>query len=280
MSSIVVYNNGELELKVPVNDETIWLTQKQLGELFDVEVNTVNYHIKNIYKQNELVKSLTIRKIRIVQKEGNRDVERDVEHYNLDLIISIGYRVNSITATKFRKWATSVLKEYIVNGYAINEHKMTEQRLSLLEDDIATIKSHIQNNTLELKQGIFYNGEIFDAYVFISNIIKSAKNSIVLIDNYIDDSILSLLSKNPNITIIIYTQTISKPLHLDIQKYNKQYKNLIVKKTNIFHDRFIIVDNSQVYHSGASLKDLGNKVFAFSKIEIDPNMILKNCKLN
>lgn len=227
MSNIIVYNNGELELKVAVNDETIWLNQKQLGELFNVEIHTINYHIKNIYKQKELNKGSTIRKIRIVQKEGKRELEREVEHYNLDMIISIGYRVNSITATQFRQWATSVLKEYIQNGYAINEHKITQQRLSTLENDVATIKSHIQNNSLELKQGIFYNGEIFDAYVFVSDIIKSANSSIILIDNYIDDSVLTLLSKNTNMILTIYTQQISKQLQLYIKKIDP---NDILKK--------------------------------------------------
>ena len=128
ISNIIVYNDGELELNVSVGNETIWLTQKQLGELFNVEIHTINYHIKNIYKQKELMQNPTTRKIRIVQKEGNRTVERDVEHYNLDMIISIGYRVNSITATKFRQWATSVLINYIQNGYVINGEKITNDR--------------------------------------------------------------------------------------------------------------------------------------------------------
>ena len=274
MNNIVVYNDGELELKVSVNNETIWLTQKQLSELFTVELHTINYHIKNIFKQKELDKNPTIRKIRIVRKEGNREVQRDIEHYNLDMIISIGYRVNSITATKFRQWATSVLKNYIQNGYAINKEKLTQQRLLSLENDMITFKSHIKDNTLEIKQGIFVNGEIFDAYVFISNIIKSAKKSIVLIDNYIDESVLTLFSKNQTINIIIYTQNISKQLKLDIEKYNKQYNNLELKTTKKFHDRFMIIDDDEVYHIGASLKDLGNKIFAFSKINIDKNKLI------
>ncbi len=274
MNNIVVYNDGELELKVSVNDETIWLNQKQLGELFGVESNNITYHIQNIYKQKELSKNSTTQKIRVVQKEGKREVERDVDHYNLDMIISIGYRINSITATKFRQWATSVLKNYIQNGYAINQHKINELRLSSLENDVATIKSHIKNSSLEFKQGIFFNGQIFNAYAFASDLIKSAKKSIVLIDNFIDETVLTLFSKNQNIKISIYTQNIPKQLQLDIQKYNKQYNNLEVKITKNFHDRFMIIDN-EVYHIGASLKDLGSKVFAFSKIEnIDTSIIL------
>jgi len=221
MNNIITYNDGELELNVSIEKETVWLSQKQLGELFDVEVHTVNYHIKNIYKQKELDTNPTTRKIRIVQKEGNREVQRDVEHYNLDMIISIGYRVNSITATKFRQWAISVLKNYIQNGYAINREKITQQRLQSLENDMTTLKSHIKNNRLEIKQGIFFKGEIFDAYLFVSDIIKNAKKSVVLIDNYIDEFILTLLSKNQSINVIIYTQSISKQLKLDVQKYNK-----------------------------------------------------------
>jgi hypothetical protein len=275
MSNVVVYNDGELELKVPVNGETIWLTQKQLGELFGVTKQNISLHINRILQDNELVKDSTVKFFLTVQKEGNRFVERNLEHYNLDMIISVGYKVNSVTATKFRQWATSVLKNYIQNGYAINQHKINELRLSSLENDVETIKSHIKTNSLELKQGIFYNGQIFNAYIFVSDLIKVAKKSIILIDNYIDESTLTLLSKNSNIKIKIFTNNISKQLHLDINKFNKQYNNLEVKITKNFHDRFIILDENDVYHIGASLKDLGNKVFAFSKISIDSNDILK-----
>ena len=208
-----------------------------------------------------------------VAKDGKL---RKIKFYNLDMIISIGYRVNSKKATQFRKWATSILKEYIINGYAINKEKLTEQRLHSLENNISDIKSHIKNNTLELKQGIFYNGQIFEAYIFISDMIKNTKTSITLIDNYIDDTTLTLFSKNQNITISIYTQTISKQLKLDIQKYNKQYKNLSVKTTKNFHDRFMIIDSDKVFHIGASLKDLGNKTFAFTQINLKCEDILKS----
>ena len=274
-SDMVVYNDGEIELKVSVDEETIWLTQKQLGELFEVTVPNINMHIKAIYKEGELLESRTIQKYLIVQQEGNREVKREIEHYNLDMIISVGYRVNSQKATKFRQWATSVLKHYIQNGYAINAHKITEQRLSTLENDVATIKSHIKNNTIELKQGIFFNGQIFDAYALLSDLISSAKSSIVLIDNYIDASILTLFSKNPHVTCTLYTSNISKQLELDIQKYSKQYGNLEVKTTKHFHDRFLICDET-VYHFGASLKDLGHKVFAVNKVNMLANDILKN----
>ena len=278
MSDLIIYQNGELELNIQITDEMIWLNQKQLSELFEVESNNITYHIKNIYKQKELEKFSTTQKIRVVQKEGNREIERNIDHYNLDMIISIGYRVNSLTATKFRQWATSILKDYIQNGYVINSEKITQQRLLSIENDVETIKSHIQNKSFELKQGIFYDGQIFDAYVFVSSLIKNAKTSIILIDNYIDESVLTLFSKNRDIQIEIYTQTITKQLKLDIEKYNKQYNNLTIKQTKSFHDRFMIIDNQEVYHIGASLKDLGKKVFAFSKIDISVDNIKKGLK--
>ena len=275
MKNIVVYNTGELEVNVSIEEETLWLNQKQLGELFNVEIHTINYHIKNIFKQKELEKIPTIRKIRIVQQEGNRKVEREVEHYNLDMIISIGYRVNSITATKFRQWATSILKEYISKGYAVNTHKITEYRLANLENDMQIIKSKIKNDTLDLKQGIFYEGQFFDAYIFISDILKNAKKSITLIDNYIDENTLLHLSSNKDLNINIITKSLTKELKLIIEKFNKQYKNLKVFEYSKSHDRFLIIDEKIIYHIGASFKDLGNKWFAFSKLEDDNFELLK-----
>lgn len=275
MKNIVVYNTGELEVNVSIEEETLWLNQKQLGELFNVEIHTINYHIKNIFKQKELEKIPTIRKIRIVQQEGNRKVEREVEHYNLDMIISIGYRVNSITATKFRQWATSILKEYISKGYAVNTHKITEYRLANLENDMQIIKSKIKNDTLDLKQGIFYEGQFFDAYIFISDILKNAKKSITLIDNYIDGNTLLHLSSNKDLNINIITKSLTKELKVIIEKFNKQYKNLKVFEYSKSHDRFLIIDEKIIYHIRASLKDLGNKWFAFSKLEDDNFELLK-----
>lgn len=283
ISNIVVYSDGELELKASVVDETLWLTQKQLSELFAVESHNITYHIKNIYKQKELEQFSTTQKIRVVQIEGSREVERNVDHYNLDMIISIGYRVNSLTATKFRQWATSVLKKYIQHGYVINTEKITTDRFLSLENDIFTLKSQmaevnlqLKHNPFPLQKGIFFDGQIFDAYIFVIDLIKSAKKSIVLIDNYVDDSTLMLFTKNQTISITLFTHTLSKQLQLDIEKYNKQYKNLEVKITKKFHDRFIIIDESSIYHIGASIKDLGTKVFAFSKIDISFKNILKN----
>jgi hypothetical protein len=270
MNDVVIYNSGEVELKVPVDSDTIWLTQKQIAELFDVQVPAISKHINNIFAQNELIENMVVSKMEITTKHGaisNKTQSKEVKVYNLDIVLAVGYRTNSLKAIHFRKWATSVLKNYIVNGYAVNTHKITEQRLINLENDMVHVKSHIKNNTLDLKQGIFYDGQVFDAYSFVSDLIRSAKESIKIIDNYCDDTVLTLLSKNQDINITIYTHTVSKQLKLDIQKYNTQYKPIKLKTFKSSHDRFIIIDDSEIYHIGASLKDLGKKWFAFSKMD-------------
>jgi hypothetical protein len=276
MSNIIIFKDGELDLQVSLDEETVWLNRHQLSELFCRDIKTIGKHINNVFKENELEKNSTVANFATIQNEGGREVTREIEHYNLDVIISVGYRVKSQRGVKFRQWATKILKRYIQDGYVINTHKITEQRLSSIENDLEDIKSHIKNNTLELKQGIFYDGEIFDAYVFLSDLIKSATISIVVVDNYIDESTFTLLSKNQDISITIYTATIPKQLKLDIEKYNKQYNNLNVKIAKNYHDRFIIIDGKEIYHIGASLKDLGKKVFAFSKINLDANELLEN----
>lgn len=285
ISNIVVYNDGELELKVSVNEETIWLTQKQLAELFKVSKQNVSLHINNIFNEEELDKKSTVKFFLIVQKEGNRQVERNIEHYNLDMIISIGYRVNSFTATKFRQWATKTLKNYIQNGYVINSDKITNERFINLEKDVNVLKSQmnevkslVKNNKLETNEGIFYDGQIYDSYTFILDLIKQVRNEIILIDNYIDDTVLTLFSKIPNTKITIYTNTISKQLKLDFEKYLKQYDNITLKTFKNSHDRFLILDKKDIYHIGASLKDLGKKWFAFSKMNLDIDELIK--KLN
>ncbi|XQC06133.1 virulence RhuM family protein [Arcobacter cryaerophilus gv. pseudocryaerophilus] len=269
LSNLVVYNDGELELKVSVDSETIWLTQKQIAEVFGGTKQNISLHINNIYKEKELDKISTVKYYLTVQKEGNREVTRNIEHYNLDMILSLGYRINSIKATKFRQWATSVLKNYIQNGYAINNHKITEQRLFALENDMQFIKSKIKNNSLEFNQNIFFDGQIYDAYSFVNDLLKLAKSEIVLIDNYIDETVFTLFSKYPNINFTIYTSTISKQLKLDFEKYSKQYKNISLKTFKSSHDRFLIIDKKEIYHLGASLKDLRKKWFAFSKMSLN-----------
>lgn len=284
-SDMVIYNDGELELNVSVTEDTLWLTQKQIAELFEVTKQNISLHINRIFKDEELNKNSTVKFFLTVQKEGNRTVERNLEHYNLDMIISVGYRVNSITATKFRQWATFVLKSYITDGYVINSEKITNQRFKELENDVMFLKSKVENilnsledNSIKPSKGIFFDGQTYDAYVFINNLLKSAKSEVVLIDNYIDDTVFTLFSKYPNLKIKIYTQTISKQLRLDYQKYSSQYKNIEVKEFKNAHDRFLVIDQKEICHIGASLKDLGKKWFAFSKFEMEALEILGRLK--
>ena len=281
-SNIIVYNDGELELKVSLKNETVWLNRNQISELLGRDVKTIGKHITNIFIDGELEQISTVAKFATVQKEGGREILRDIEYYNLDVIISVGYRVKSSKGVKFRQWATSVLKNYIQNGFVINSDKITNDRFVSLENEVTILKSQVKNisNSLEdksftKKQGIFYNGEIFDAYVFINDLIKTALNEIILIDNYIDETVFTLFSKYPNIKIKIYTQNISKQLKLDFEKYSKQYKNIELQEFKSSHDRFLIIDKKETYHLGASLKDLGKKWFAFSKFEIENLKILE-----
>ena len=265
--NIIVYENGEIEIKVSIDNynETIWLRAEDIAVLFDVQRPAIIKHVGNIYKTKELLENTTCS---ILEQVANDGKKRKIKYYNLDMIISIGYRVNSLKATMFRKWAINILKNYILDGYSINIHKITEQRLLSLENDMQTVKSKIRSNELELIQGIFYNGQIFDAYIFVNDLLKSAKKDIVLIDNYIDDTVLTLFSKYTNLQFTIVTKSLNKQFKLDIEKYNKQYDNLTIKLSDNYHDRFLIIDDKEVYHIGASLKDLGNKVFAFSKMDV------------
>ncbi|MEA1956247.1 MAG: RhuM family protein [Campylobacterota bacterium] len=280
----VIFNDGELELNVSVNNETVWLNRNQISELFGRDIKTIGKHINNVFKDKELDKISVVANFATTAKDGKR---YNIEYYNLDVIISIGYRVKSQKGVRFRQWATSVLKQYIQNGYTINGEKITHDRFVSLENDVTTLKSElgdiktlIQNNKLETTQGIFYDGQVYDAYIFVSDLIKKANKSIVLVDNYIDESILTLLSKrDENISVTIYTKNITKQIQLDLKKYNEQYPKIELKKFTSSHDRFIILDKKDVYHIGASLKDLGKKWFAFSKLDIDALDILSKLKV-
>ncbi|WP_428025908.1 virulence RhuM family protein [Arcobacter sp.] len=284
-SDMVIYNDGELELNVSVTKDTLWLTQKQIAELFEVTIPNINMHIKAIYKEEELFENRTIQKYLIVQQEGKRKVKREVEHYNLDVVISVGYRVNSKKATTFRQWATSVLKNYITDGYVINSEKITNDRFVSLENEVVFLKSQMQEmkalingDSFKPSKGIFFDGQIYDAYVFINDLLKSATNEVMLVDNYVDDTVFTLFSKYQNLKFKIYTQKISKYLNLDYQKYKAQYQNIELQEFKKAHDRFLIIDNKEIYHIGASLKDLGKKWFAFSKFEIEALDILGRLK--
>ncbi len=278
-AEIVIYkeiDNADFQIEVRVEDDTIWLTQTQIVSLFDSSKANVSEHIKHIFLSKELEPDATVRKFRTVQLEGNRKVQRNIDHYNLDMIISIGYRVNSIRGTQFRIWANKVLKEYLLKGHAINH------RLEKVENDVFHIKEKVNsiefqiNANLPPNEGVFFNGQVFDAWQFVSKLIKAAHKNIILIDNYIDESVLMLLSKrNPGVKAIIYTSKITKQLEADMVKHNLQYPAIKVATFTHSHDRFLIIDEKTVYHIGASLKDLGKKWFAFSKINLDPKDLLR-----
>lgn len=276
-NEIIIYQpDEELSLDVRVDDETVWLTQSQIVELFESSKANISEHLKHIFDSGELSKEATVRKFRTVRQEGNRNVTRNIDFFNLDVIISVGYRVNTVRGIQFRQWANKVLKEYLLRGYAVN------QRLMQLEDRIDRHFSEYDRHLLQLdekvdffvrssiqpKEGIFFDGQIFDAYAFIAGLIRKARHRIVVIDNYIDDSVLVQLSKRtPGVTVDIYDGQISRQLRLDVEKHNAQYPGVTLHKYTKAHDRFLIIDE-EVYHIGHSLKDLGKKLFAFSKMDV------------
>ena len=255
---IILYQpNKEVKLEVRLENETVWLNRQQLAELFARDVKTIGKHINNALKE-ELAEMATVAKFAIVQNEGGRTVTRQIEFYNLDMILSVGYRVKSNRGIEFRRWSNRVLKNYLLKGYSIN------QRLKDLEEKVDTrLRKH--------EKQLDYLTDKVDFFVRTS---LPAKKSILLIDNYVDDSVLLMLSKrDEGVTATIYTHTISKQLELDIQKHNSQYSSIEVKTYKQCHDRFLIIDNTDVYHIGASLKDLGKKMFAFSRLDIPPKTI-------
>jgi len=210
-----------------------------------------------------------------VQKEGGRNVKRNIQLYNLDVIISVGYRVKSQRGTEFRIWATNILKTYLLKGFVFhNRLEVLEQKVSKLQDQNKHF-DFLLKTTLPPSEGIFYDGQVYDAWKFVSDLIKTANESIILIDNYVDDSVLTLLTKRTaGVKATLYTNNISKELSLDCEKHNKQYEPVELKAFTKSHDRFLIIDYNTVYHIGASLKDLGKKWFAFSRIEIDAQSLI------
>ena len=280
---IILYQPDEaIKLEVRLEDETVWLNRQQLSELFDRDIKTIGKHISNALKE-ELIDIPTVAKFATVQKEGERFVTRQVEFYNLDMILSVGYRVKSQRGIQFRQWANKVLKDYLLKGYSINqrlndmEYRMNNKFFQI-EKTIAEHDAKIDffvRTSLPPVEGIFFDGQIFDAYKFATDLIKSAKCSLVLIDNYVDESVLLMLSKrNSEVSATIYTHKINAQLQLDLNKHNDQYPPIEARTYKSSHDRFLIIDNTEVYHIGASLKDLGKKMFAFSKLELPAHTII------
>lgn len=278
-NQIILYRpNDTISLEVRLENETVWLSQAQMAELFQKDQSVIARHIKNIFIEKELE---TESNMQILHNTISKF--KPTTLYSLDIVISVGYRVKSIRGTEFRRWANKVLKAYLLRGYAIN------QRIELLENKIdrkfaehdakfERLNQQVDffvRTALPPTEGVFHDGKIFDAYKFATDLIKSAKKSLVLIDNYVDESVLLMLSKrNTGVSAKIYTSHWSDALKLDLQKHNKQYPPIEIEKYTKAHDRFLIIDDTDVYHIGASLKDLGKKLFAFSKLNISPKTIL------
>lgn len=253
---IILYQPDKtVKIEVRMEDETVWLTQAQISELFQRDRTVITRHINNVFKEHELDEKSNVHFLHIANSD------KPIKMYSLDVIISVGYRVKSLRGTQFRQWANKVLKDFLLKGYSINNRmERLEQRVAQTEDKI----DFFVRTTLPPIEGIFYNGQIFDAYKFVANLVKSAQTSIILIDNYVDESVLTLLDKrNANVTATIYTQRITAQLQLDIDKHNTQYPPTQVDIFNLAHDRFLLIDE-KVYHLGASVKDLGKKWFAFA----------------
>ena len=296
-NEIVLYQpNEQMSLEVKLENETVWLNRQQLSILFDRDIKTIGKHINNALKEelrpvvaksgttgNESTSNATVAKFAIVQKEGNREVIRQVEFYSLDVILSVGYRVKSSRGIEFRRWANQVLKDYMLRGYAVNQRivhveEYFDKRLRAHEQRIENVEQKIDffvRTSLPPQQGIFYDGQIFDAYTFINDRIREATTRIILIDNYIDDSVLTMLAKRADkVAATIYTKKPTAQLQLDVQKHNAQYPPIDIITFDRSHDRFLCIDET-VYHLGASIKDLGKKWFAFNRMEMPTTELLQ-----
>jgi len=272
-NEIVIYQADGLSTRIDVRveEETVWLSRNQIAFLFNRDVKTIGKHINNIFSEGELDKKVVVAKFATTTPHGamkGKFQTKNVEYYNLDVIISVGYRVKSKQGTQFRIWANRILKDYLLKGYSINN------RINRIEDDVFSLKLKVEKIDMQISaeqlpmQGIFFEGQVFDAYKFVSDLFRSAKKSIVIIDNYIDDTVLVHLTKvNRRVKVKILTKSISEQFKLDLKKFEEQYFRIEAKVIKNTHDRFIIIDGEIVYHFGASLKDLGRKLFGFSKFE-------------
>ena len=287
-NEIILYQPDNMtELEVRLENETVWLNRQQMALLFDRDIKTIGKHIGNALAeelsgfptvanfatvQTEGFENPVVAKFATTQMEGDRAVVRHVEYYSLDVVLSVGYRVKSQRGIQFRMWANRILKDYLLRGHAINQRfERVEHRVTETEKKI----DFFVRTALPPAQGVFYEGQIFDAYVFAADLIKSAKKSLILLDNYVDESVLLLLAKRAiGVHAKIITRKITRQLQLDLSRHNAQYAPIDLSQSNKFHDRFLLVDDT-AYHVGASLKDLGKKLFAFSKMETKPALILK-----
>lgn len=271
--AIVVYRSEDntLRLDVQMAQETVWLTTGQMAMLFDREESNIRRHIINIFDEGELIRENNVRFLHV------NGVKKPVPFYNLDVIISVGYRVKSKRGVQFRQWATKVLREYLFRGYAFNQRfERIEHRLANVEERQSQFEMEI-HTSLPPREGIFVDGQIYDAFDFVKGLISGAKKSIVLIDNYADESVLTMMTdKQAGVKVDIYTFAVGKALRQAADNFNKQYGGLMMHAVKSIHDRFLIIDDKEVYLIGASLKDLGRKLFAFSKMEPQQIIVLKN----
>lgn len=268
-NEIILYRPNEMaeHIEVQFDNETVWLNRNQIATLFGRDVKTVGKHINNIFKEGELEKAVVVANFATTKAHGaikGKTQTTITEHYNLDVIISVGYRVKSKQGTQFRIWATRILKDYLLKGYAINN------RMNQLEDHLVSLKIKVNQIDLQVNtqlvptQGVFFDGQVFDAYELTSKIIRSARERIILID---ESTLTQLSKKEEGVKVLLLTKSESKQLILDIKKANEQYGHFELKAFVPSHDRFLIIDGEVVYHLGASLKDLGKKWFAFSKMD-------------
>ena len=279
---VVIYRTEDntLQLDVQLAEETVWLAQQQMAVLFDTTKQNVSLHINNIFKEGELDKISVVKDYLTTAADGKK---YRTTYYNLDVIISVGYRVKSKRGTQFRQWALKVIKDYMLRGYAINQQMLAmeeriDRQLHNHTEQIQDLQKKVNffvRTSLPPHQGIFYDGQIFDAYTFINDRIREATTRIILIDNYIDDSVLTMLAKRADkVAATIYTKKPSAQLQLDIQKHNAQYPPIGIITFYRSHDRFLCIDET-VYHLGASIKDLGKKWFAFNRMEMPTTELLQ-----
>ena len=270
-TSLIMYvsEDGVTRIQTTFDRDTVWLSIDQMAELFQRDKSTISRHIKNVFDERELDKNRVVANFATTAADGKT---YQVDYFNLDVIISVGYRVKSIRGTQFRIWANNVLKEYLLKGYSVNQRvERLEQRVARTEEKI----DFFVRTALPPAEGIFFNGQIFDAYTFVCDLIRSAKKQIILFDNYIDDSVLTMLDKHGDgVEASVFTKSIPPQLQLDIDKHNSQYSAIKVEIFTNSHDRFLCIDDI-VYHLGASLKDLGKKWFAFNRMEINTASLLR-----
>lgn len=289
-NEIVVYQPSEtLRLEVRLQDESIWLPQQKIADLFGVKKAAISKHLKNIFATGELHEELVVSKMETTTRHGA--IGGKVQHhlinfYNLDVIIAVGYRVNSLQATKFRIWATQVLKRYILNGVAVDDRRYLalsgemDRRLASHDRRIVELEEKVDyfvQTTLPPKEKVLCDGQMLDAQFELTRIVKTARHRIVLIDNYIDERTLLLLgNRRVKVDCTVYTLKPNSPkLAPALANYAKQHPSLpiTVKGYQKSYDRFLIIDNT-VWHIGASLKDAGSALFALMKMELDPSVIL------